>query len=128
MSKKANEFVVRWVRTDIASLQAGACSAATAYAAGVPFCRLAQAFQFSCTKGIAGRVVDMRDEQPPPAVQTSRAAQQEEVCRRSSGCRGHNYNNIGVAALDMSRSNGPKFTARVRIQHCPSISAPYRVK
>ena len=39
-----------------------------------------------------GRRRDVRDEQPPPAVQTSRAAGQEEVCRPSSGCRGHIYN------------------------------------
>ena len=100
MSKKGNEFVVRWVRTDIASLQAGACSAATAYAAGVPFCRLAQVLQFSCRKGIAGCAVGMRDKQHPPAVQTSRAAEQEEVCRASS------KRAVGVGAINLSP--GPK--------------------
>ena len=46
-------------------------------------CRRSQVLQFSFRYRIAGGVVDVRDEQPPPAVQTSRAAGQEEVCRPS---------------------------------------------
>ena len=66
-------------------LWAGARSAATEIAPGVTSCRLSQVLQFSFRYRIAGGVVDVRDEQPPPAVQTSRAAGQEEVCRPSSG-------------------------------------------
>ena len=55
------------------------------------FCRDSHVFPFSFGKGIAGCVVDVRDRRHAPAVQTSRAAEQEEVGRPSSGCRVHIY-------------------------------------